>query len=39
MSRKIRTQEIIENVVVIDIADDGKAVGKVSDLVVFIFHA
>ncbi len=39
MSRKNKAQEIIENVEVIDVADDGKAVGKVSDLVVFISHA
>ena len=30
---------MIENVAVVDIADDGKAVGKVSDLTVFISHA
>jgi 23S rRNA (uracil1939-C5)-methyltransferase len=41
MRKKNKTQEIIENVAVVDIADDGKAVGKVSDsdLVVFISHA
>ena len=39
MPRKKRTNEIIENVAVIDIADDGKAVGKVGDLVVFVSHA
>jgi len=39
MSRKNKAQEIIENVAVMDIADDGKAMGKVSDLVVFISHA
>jgi len=38
MPRK-KSQEIIENVAVIDIADDGRAVGKVSDLVVFISRA
>ena len=39
MSRKNRSQEIIANVEVIDIADDGMAVGKAGDLVVFISHA
>ncbi|MDR1155550.1 MAG: 23S rRNA (uracil(1939)-C(5))-methyltransferase RlmD [Bacteroidales bacterium] len=39
MSRKNKAQEIIENVEVVDVADDGKAVGRVSDLVVFISHA
>ena len=41
MSRKNKAQEIIENVAVIDVADDGRAVGKAgdSDLVVFISHA
>ena len=39
MKKRNKEQEIIENVEVIDIADDGKAVGKVSDLVVFISHA
>jgi 23S rRNA (uracil1939-C5)-methyltransferase len=39
MSRKNKAQEIIENVEVIDVADDGKAIGRVSDLVVFISHA
>ena len=39
MSRKNKAQEIIENVTVVDIADDGMAVGKVSDLVIFISHA
>ena len=40
MSRKKnKAREIIENVAVIDIADDGRAVGKVNDLVVFISHA
>ena len=39
MSKRRKTQEIIENVAVIDVADDGRAVGKVSDLVVFISHA
>jgi len=39
MSKKSKTQEIIENVAVTDVADDGRAVGKVSDLVVFISHA
>lgn len=41
MSKKNKEKEIIENVAVIDIADDGRAVGKVgdSDLVVFISHA
>ena len=32
-------QKIIENVAVVDIADDGKAVGKAGDFVVFISHA
>ena len=39
MPKKNKAQEIIENVEVIDVADDGRAVGKVSDLVVFISHA
>ena len=39
MPRKNKAQEIIENVAVIDVADDGRAIGKVSDLVVFISHA
>ncbi len=39
MSRKHKSQEIIENVPVSDIADDGKAVGKIDDLVIFISHA
>ena len=39
MSRKNKAQEIIENVAVSDVADDGRAVGKAGDLVVFISHA
>ena len=39
MPRKNRVQEIIENVAVIDIADDGRAVGKAGDLAIFISHA
>ena len=39
MSKRNRTQEIIEGVEVMDVADDGRAVGKMSDLVVFISHA
>jgi len=39
MPRKNKAQEIIENVAVIDVVDDGRAVGRVSDLVVFISHA
>ena len=39
MPRNNKAQEIIENVAVMDVADDGRAVGKVSDLVVFISHA
>ena len=39
MARKNKAQEIIENVAVIDVADNGRAMGKVSDLVVFISHA
>ena len=39
MSRKNKSQEIIANVDVTDIADDGMAVGKAGDLVVFISHA
>ncbi|MDR1865081.1 MAG: 23S rRNA (uracil(1939)-C(5))-methyltransferase RlmD [Bacteroidales bacterium] len=30
---------IIENVPIVDIADDGRAVGKIDDLVVFVQHA
>ena len=39
MAKKNKTQEIIGNVVVTDVADDGRAVGKTGDLVVFISHA
>ena len=39
MTKKRKAQEIIENVEVLDVADDGQAVGKVSDLVIFISHA
>ncbi|MDR2038036.1 MAG: 23S rRNA (uracil(1939)-C(5))-methyltransferase RlmD [Bacteroidales bacterium] len=39
MSKKNKTQLIIENVPIHDIADDGKAVGKIDDLVVFVSHA
>jgi len=39
MPKKNKAQEIIENVEVLDVAEDGQAVGKVSDLVVFISHA
>ena len=39
MSKRRKTHEIIENVEVVDIADDGRAVGKVGDLVVFISRA
>ena len=38
MSRT-KPKEIIENVAVIDVADDGKAVGKIGDLVVFVSRA
>ena len=38
MSRN-KPQIIIENVLITDIADDGKAVGRVDDLVVFVSHA
>ena len=36
---KHKTQEMIKNVAVMDIADDGRAVGKAGDLTVFISHA
>ena len=36
---KNKVQKIIENVAVTDIADDGKAVGKINGLAVFISHA
>ena len=39
MSKRNKTQEIIENVEVIDIADDGRALGRVSDLAIFVTHA
>ncbi len=39
MSRKNKPQVIIENVPISDIADDGRAVGRVDDLVVFATHA
>jgi len=39
MVKKNKAQEIIGNVAVLDIANDGKAVGKIGDLVVFISHA
>jgi 23S rRNA (uracil1939-C5)-methyltransferase len=39
MPRKNRPQEIIENVPIVDIADDGKAVGRINDVVVFVSHA
>ena len=39
MSKKKKSQEIIENVMVLDVADDGRAMGKAGDLVVFISHA
>jgi len=39
MPKKNKAQEIIENVEVLDVADDGQAVGKAGDLVVFISHA
>jgi len=39
MARKNKAQEIIGNVEVLDVADDGKAIGKIGDLVVFISHA
>jgi 23S rRNA (uracil1939-C5)-methyltransferase len=39
MARKNKAQEIIGNVEVLDVADDGRAVGKAGDRVVFISHA
>jgi 23S rRNA (uracil1939-C5)-methyltransferase len=40
MSNKTnKPQRIIENVPIVDIADDGRAVGKLDDLVVFVQHA
>jgi 23S rRNA (uracil1939-C5)-methyltransferase len=39
MSRKDKVPVIIENVRVFDIADDGKAVGRADDMIVFISHA
>ena len=39
MVKKDKAQVIIGDVEVMDVADDGQAVGKVSDLVVFISHA
>ena len=39
MARKVKAPEIIGNVAVQDVADDGRAVGKAGDLVVFISHA
>ena len=39
MPKKNKAQEIIENVAVTDVADDGRAVGRAGDLVVFISHA
>ena len=39
MSMRNKIHEVLENVAVIDIADDGRALGKAHDLVVFISHA
>ena len=39
MSKRNKIHEILENVTVVDIATDGRAVAKVHDLVVFISHA
>ena len=39
MPRNNKEPEIIANVEVVDIADDGRAVGKAGDFVIFISHA
>ncbi len=39
MSKKNSPRVCIENVTIVDIADDGKAVGKSGDMVVFVPHA
>ncbi|HLT41380.1 MAG TPA: TRAM domain-containing protein, partial [Sphingobacteriaceae bacterium] len=38
-NRKVRERITFENVSVIDIAEEGKGVGKIDDLVLFIQHA
>ncbi|MDR0814882.1 MAG: 23S rRNA (uracil(1939)-C(5))-methyltransferase RlmD [Bacteroidales bacterium] len=39
MSRKNKPQTIVENVTIVDIADDGRAVGKSDEWVIFVPHA
>ncbi|GHT24563.1 23S rRNA (uracil-5-)-methyltransferase RumA [Bacteroidia bacterium] len=39
MSRKNKPQTVVENVPVVDIADDGRAVGKLDEWVIFVPHA